>query len=435
MAGEFNGDGRSAIEGGAVLVPFPGQEEAVKIRATPFVPRPPETLPRQQFLYGYELQRGHLSALIAPGAAGKSTYLMARALCMVTGVERFRQRVWNGPHRVWLWNLEDKRLHLERMYSAFALHYGVQPQDLGERLFLDSAVRNAPGEGDYSPQILRLAGRTEEGGFAIYTPNVKALIAELKARQIDHLDIDPFVSSHGVPENDNGMIDEVAKKWAEIAAEANCSISLAHHIKKIEGREATVLDARGASSLINACRSALVINKMDGEQADACGVPRRERRSYISMADGKNNRAPPAGQLDWFKLVGVGLGNADIGCPGPEDQVATLTRFVPPSVWGGFSAKQLRWVQEQIEAAGPEECRAHSASPKWVGFVVADLLDIPLERGPNRAVAKCEGKVKLVTMLAAWLENDIIRIEDRMVGKSEVKPCVVRGRFIDPAEE
>lgn len=426
-------DMRSQIAG-AELIPFPGQEGGVRIQATPFVPRPPSSLPRQQFLYGYELQRGHVSALIAPGAAGKSTYLMARALCMVTGEARFKQRVWNGPHRVWLWNLEDKRLHLERMYSAFALHYGLEPDALADRFFVDSAVRNAPGEGDYEPQILRLAGPAESGGFTIYKPNVQALIDELKARQIDHLDVDPFVSSHGVPENDNGMIDLVAKEWAHIAAEANCSISLAHHIKKIEGREATVLDARGASALLNACRSGLVINRMDRDQADACGVPQRERKSYISMVDGKNNRAPPPSKADWFKLIGVGLGNADVGCAGPEDEVATLVRFIPPSVWGGFSPRQLRFVQDKIAQAGPENCRAHSASPKWVGFIIADLLDIPVVRSSSGAIDKCEGKAKLVTMIAAWLENEIIKVEQHMVGKSELKPCVVPGQMVDPNE-
>jgi hypothetical protein len=116
-AGGF-GAGRAAMEDENVIRP----EGWVKVQATPYVWRDPATLPRQQFLYGFELQRGHVSALVAPGAAGKSTYLMARALCMATGTARFRQQVWNGPHNVWLWNLDDKRVHLERMLHAFCLH-------------------------------------------------------------------------------------------------------------------------------------------------------------------------------------------------------------------------------------------------------------------------------------------------------------------------
>ena len=58
FGGDDGGDaGRKAIEGGNI-VPLPGME-APRIRATPFVPRAFGSLPRQQFLYGFELQRGH----------------------------------------------------------------------------------------------------------------------------------------------------------------------------------------------------------------------------------------------------------------------------------------------------------------------------------------------------------------------------------------
>lgn len=425
-------DPREAIES-AQIYHLPGQEP-ILVKATPYVWRPSSMLPRQQFLYGFELQRGHVSALVAPGAAGKSTYLMARAMCMVTGQPRFRQQVWNGPHRVWLWNLEDKRVHLERQLHAFCLHFGVRPEDFEGRLFLDSAVRNAANEDAYQPQLLKLAVEVKGEGCVIQRPMVDALIAELKARQIDHLDVDPFVSSHSVSENDNGAIDAVAKEWSYVAAEADCSVNLSHHIKKVEGREATALDARGATALINAARSCLVINRMSLDDADACGVPKRERRFYFNMIDGKANRAPPPTKADWFKLVGVGLGNADVGCPGPEDNVATVEGFTPPSIWGGFKASQLRFVQEAIAEAGPEECRAHSASPKWVGFVVADRLDIPLVKTATGVVDKCEGKTKIVTMLSAWLENDIIRSEQHMVGRSEMKACIVAGPWVEDAD-
>ena len=417
--------------GGADLIPFPGAE--AKIRATPYVWRPAFELPRQQFLYGFELQRGHVSALVAPGAAGKSTYLMARALCMVTGKARYRQQVWNGPLRVWLWNLEDKRLHLERMLQAFCLYHAVRPEDLGDRLFLDSAVRNAAGEGDYDPQVLKLAVEEKGAGCIIQRPVVQAVIDELRARKIDHLDVDPFVSSHSVGENDNGAIDAVTKEWAHIAAEANCSISLAHHIKKIEGREATAMDARGATSLINAARSVLVINRMSVDDANACGVAMPERKFYFSMMDGKSNRAPPATKADWFKLVGQPLGNGDVGCPGPEDNVATVEGYNAPSIWGGMKPEQLLFIQEAIESAGPEKCRASALSPNWAGFVVADVLTLSLPRGSDGKVAKdARDKDKVVAYLRTWVDNGILVAEDCRVGNSEMKPCIVVGDWINP---
>lgn len=401
------------------------------LRATPFVWREPRSLPRQQWVYGYELQRGLLSALIAPGAAGKSTYLMARALCMVTGNGRFRQRVWNGPHRVWLWNLEDKRIHLERMLHAFCLHFGVREEDIADRLFMDSAVRNGPGEGEYDSQILKLATEEKGEGFKIQRPVVDALIRELRARGIDHLDVDPFVSSHSVSENDNGAIDAVSKEWAHVAAETNCSISLAHHVRKFEGREATAFDARGAVAMINAARSVLVINPMDAQAADSCGLKQSERTHYFRIIDGKNNRAPATLQGDWFKKVGIGLGNGDDS--GPEDNIATVERYLPPNIWGGLKASQLIYIQDRVEEAGPARCRSSSLSPSWVGFMIADILDEPVSRGTNGAVAPGPGKEKIVAFLKAWIDSGVFRVEEHRVSNSEMKPCLVVGERVDPA--
>lgn len=69
----------------------------------------------------------------------------------------------------------------------------------------------------------------DRDGFRILSPVIEALVAELIARKIDVLVVDPFVSSHAVSENDNGAIDAVAKEWARVAKRANCSIVLVHH--------------------------------------------------------------------------------------------------------------------------------------------------------------------------------------------------------------
>lgn len=396
---------------------LPGTEP-LKITATPYVWRPANQLPRQQWLYGFELQRGHLSALIAPGAAGKSTLLMARALCMVTGNGRFRQKVWNGPHRVWLWNLEDKRIHLERMLQAFCLRWNITGDDIGDRLFLDSAVKAGPGEGDYEPHPLKVA--TEgQGGATINRPVIAGLIAELKARGIDHLDVDPFVSSHSVNENDNGMIDAISKEWAYVAAEANCSISLAHHVRKFEGRDATAFDARGAVAMINAARSVLVINPMDKDQADACGIKPADRTHYFRVIDGKANRAPASLIGDWFKKVGVGLGNGND--EGPEDNVAAVEGYRPPDAFGGLSVAQLRYVQQMIDTH-PDDSREHISSPKWVGRVIADALSLSIDLPSDKS------RVQL--FLRTWLDNGILETEVRNV-RGEGKKFVVVGRWVE----
>src|SRR5260370_41658878 len=40
--------------------------------------------------------------------------------------------------RIWLWNLEDPQEETERRIQAAALHYGMTPDDIGDRRFVDS---------------------------------------------------------------------------------------------------------------------------------------------------------------------------------------------------------------------------------------------------------------------------------------------------------
>ena len=68
--------------------------------------------------------------------------------------------------------------------------------------------------------------------------------------------VDPFVSCHRVNENDNSAIERVAKSWARVAEETNCSVMAAHHNRKTGSEGATVDDGRGASALRDAARTA-----------------------------------------------------------------------------------------------------------------------------------------------------------------------------------
>lgn len=393
-----------------------------RVRATPFEWVDPSEIAPRKFLYGFELQRGQVSAVVAPGAAGKTTFKVGRSICMATGRELLGERVWNGPHKVWSWNLEDSIEELQRSISAFVLHHNIDPEELGGNLFVDSALDGAR---------LKLADTVDRGGFRILTPFADALIEELRNREIDYLDVDPFVSSHSVSENDNGAIDAVAKEWVRIAQEANCAISLAHHVRKPPNgglAKVTVDDTRGAGSMIAAARSCLVLNKMNQDEADACDVSGHDKRYYFSVMDGKNNRAPPALKGKWFKLVGVDLGNGDESDGTPADNVAAVERFIPPDLWGGLTKVQVKFVQERIDQAPPEKRRSHSQAVNWVGYIIADALDLmPREIEHD--------KVKVKTFLREWIDSGLLRTVMVPTGHaSEVKEGVEVGHWIDDVE-
>jgi hypothetical protein len=380
-------------------------------KASSFTWRDPSTIPRRQFLYGFELRRKQLSAVVAPGAAGKTTLKVGRALCMVTGRDFLGHRVWNGLHRVWLVNLEDEVEEIEKTVHAFLKLWDLTAADLADRLFID-------GVDSGGMKSLKIATEDRSGSFQIQRPIVDALVAELKERRIDYLDVDPFVSSHSVDENNNGAIDAVSKEWVAVAQQANCAVSLAHHVRKPNGTEASAFDARGAVSMINAARSVLVMQKMTKEAAQNFRVPECDRKRFFSVYDDKNNKAPPAAAAEWYEFIGFGLGNEDD--TGPEDNVGAVQRWQAPDTFAGVTARHLLFVQQEIDKH-PEQARKHSASPNWAGKLVARVLDLnPDNQEDKNAVKK---------MIDTWLATGALRSTMRADRKSEEREFVEVGTW------
>ena len=135
-------------------------------------------------------------------------------------------------------------------------------------------------------------------------------MAEIKARAIDVVVIDPFVSCHEVPENDNTMQDMIIKEWGDVAERGNCAVHLVDHTRKMGSGESEVTteSSRGAKAKTDAARVVRVVNRMTKDQEDSAGV--ENHRLYFRTYNDKANLAPPADASDWFKLESVHLGHA-----------------------------------------------------------------------------------------------------------------------------
>lgn len=325
---------------------------AAPVAATPYVPRDPSTIPPRKWVYGRQLLRGSLSLLIAPGAAGKTSLLASTALALASGNALLGYEVHGGPKRVWLWNLEDSLTELARLVEAARLHYDLDADALGDRLFVDSGLEGSP---------LMLAKQRERGPAEVAERTFAAISAELQAREIDVLILDPFVSSHLASENDNGAIDAIAKRLSRLAVEADCAIFVAHHTSKLGGADATAEKARGASALVNAARSAVVLNKLTATDAPKIGVSPDQHGRYFRVMDEKNNRAPPAAASDWFRLVSVELGNGD--------NLPVVERYFPPEI-----ELPETDASEIAAALGTEAWRDNKQSPEWAGYRLAERL-------------------------------------------------------------
>jgi len=338
--------------------------EPVKIAASPYVWVPPESIPPLDWLFGHWILRYEVSFVVAPGGLGKSTLLASTALSLVTGKSFLGKEVPNGPMRVWLWNLEDSIAMMTRSIQAAAKIHAIQPGDLGDRLFLDSARDGSS---------LCTATRTRDG-LVMRGPVHEALVAELRNRKIDVLIVDPFVSSHEANENDNGEIDKVAKQWCRVAQEANCAIILCHHTSKAGSAEVNTMSARGAVAMTAAARIVLVLNPMTANEASRLGVDEDEHWRLVRVTMDKSNRAPLE-KADWFRKASVTLG--------PGDSAGAFERWSPPEA--------VNWLTPETVAAiktafGEQDHRESPQSPDWAGYVIAEAMgwDRPETSTPQR---------------------------------------------------
>lgn len=379
------------------------------IAATPFAWLDPTTIPQRPWVYGRWMLRNTITAVVAPGGVGKSALMASTILALATGRELLGKTVWDGPQRVWYWNLEDDGDELSRQIHAAAKHHCIRPGECGDRLFVDSGL-------DGAALCMAIEDRN---GFRIQRPVVEGLVAELLAREMDVLIVDPFVSSHQVSENDNGAIDAVAKEWARVAKRANCSIVLVHHTKKLAGQKVTSEMSRGAVALTSAARITLVLNRMDSEEATRFGIDSdKDRRQHFSVQDDKHNRAPPE-DAEWYHIAGVDLGNGSEDRQG--DNIGVVARWTPPNAFDGVTADHLRHVQRAVEDGSWKES---NQAKNWVGIAVANVMGLD----PARE-AKAD-RVRINALLRQWIASGaLVVVEKRCPEKREDKKFVEVGEW------
>ncbi len=342
---------------------------------TEFVWRNPADIPPRPWLYGHHLIRGQVSVTVAPGGVGKSSLTICEALAMASG--RALLGDWTAADlKVWVYNLEDPRDELDRRIIAAMQHHDVGPTEIDGRLFVDTGRE----------RLLCTALQTQEG-VKIIRPELDALAGEIKAKRIDVLIIDPFVSSHQVSENDNGAIDLVSKEWACLADHCNCAIELVHHTRKTNGETATTESGRGATALLATARSGRVLNKMSDTKKAEADV-KDDPSTYFAVTRDKANLAP-AGDCVWRRMASVHLDNGD--------SVGVVEVWNWPDAFDGISEKDLLSVQNALEGKGLRY--SDQAGDDWAGVVVAEVLGLD-------AVAD---KKRIKKLIETWLKSGALK--------------------------
>lgn len=387
-----------------IAPPVAHQEiEQEPIIATRFTWRDPATIPPRPWIYGRWLLRHTVTALLAPGGVGKSALVVSTALALASGVPVLGKPIHGPPKSVWYWNLEDDLDELSRQFHAAAQLHGIAPAACAQRLFVDSALDGA-----------ELCTATDESGdFRIIMPIMESITDQVKHRGIDVLIIDPFVSSHQVDENHNSKIDRVVKQWARVAKDANCSVVLVHHTRKLAGQEVTAEHSRGASAMVNAARSTLVLNRMRQEEAEQFGISdRAEQRRYFSVRDDKANRAPPEAQ-EWYRMASVDLGNGDtVGVPQP---------WQPTDIFADIKVVDLYRCQVAISQG---EWRESIQAKQWAGHAIAPLLGLNIDDKGDKA--------KAAKILRTWVQNGALKTVERQDESRRARTFIEVGEWTTP---
>ena len=327
-------------------------------------PSAAEIEPRD-FLYGFHYLRRYVSATIAPTKVGKSSLGVVEALIMASGKPLLGIKP-TGHYRVRIWNGEDPREEMSRRIAAAMIEHGLTREDIGDQLLVDSG-RDMP----ICTAILA------KDGAKIMAPVAAELIRVLELQKVDVLLIDPFVKSHGVSENDNMAIDVVAREWNRIAGICNVAIDLVHHSRKLNGAEASIDDARGASALVSAARAARVLARMTKKEGRHLADPKQYRR-FFRFADAVSNMALPAGEDEqWMEMKSVDLRNARFGEDGkmtrPSDQVGVVRM----SALKGVLDAETDDTDKEAEAAALTDFASGEwrediqARADWAGLVIA----------------------------------------------------------------
>lgn len=296
------------------------------------------SLPPRAWIIEGHLLRGYVSAVFAPGGVGKSTFQLAMAMSVASGRDLLGLGI-DGRVSTLVINNEDDKEEIERRIAAISQKHRIQSKELKDRFFYVSGYGSPLLIAKYLPD-----------GSVIRAPQVDKMERFIKENDIGAIFIDPYISTHNAPENDNTVIDKVVSQYKKLAHDTRCSISLVHHTKKqgndTEAHAGDAESGRGASSLKDAARCAVTLAKMNEITSKKIGFSPEERVRHIRLDTGKLNFSLPNGEANWYRMDSVRLSNGDwVGVPAPVNLKPLLEQAAKDK------DKRIKWTPTLVAEA------------------------------------------------------------------------------------
>jgi hypothetical protein len=332
---------------------------------------------KRQWLHGDDLVRGAVSLIVAPGARGKSSWLIALALACASGRQLLGSYVFGGPLRVLYINAEDPASELALRVRAAMQHHQMTDADV--------AGLYVAGADNLALTLLRV----ERSGPALDATGWAALEAEVARCKPDVLILDPLVAlTGGATLNDNAAAALLLRQLVSLAAGYKLAVMIAHHAAK--GRESGSAEAAmGAASIVNLARISLAVEPLSEGDAGKIGVAPWEAKSIFRVVGTKQNLSPPKADNRWFRLTSVQMANAEPPVYSRGDEVGVVECFQPSVNPTPFPQAMLTAVLDVIAAASPPLSPAAKSSEYAIPSIAAALA-------PHRSGACSDKEAKAV---------------------------------------
>ena len=287
----------------------------------------------------------YITGLVAPGGVGKSSLALALAVSVASNTDILQFRVRQQAN-VLILNNEDSTDELQRRIAGIVTQFQICPSSIEDRLFYTSGY-----EGKYMLSEIS-DGSQKETAF------VQDLIQRMLDNDIGLLIVDPFVSTHNAPENDNTAMDQVMSIYRKVAAKTGAAIIAIHHTRKLDnnGSSAGNADiARGASAFKDAARVIATLTPMADKEASGLKFDSVKQSHHIRLDSGKQNFSAKMSNEQWFRMESCLIANGErVGVPVPVNLQPLFSN----------SASKVKW-DDVIVADALERLFGNTSPIEW----------------------------------------------------------------------
>jgi hypothetical protein len=235
----------------------------------------------RQWIVENMLARKFVTAVVGDSGTGKTQWTAQLAVAIAAGKNLTGHSIVKKS-RIWTINNEDDQDELNRRISAARRQHEINDDDLqGD----DGKSNLIVGSGVVArPMLVERAadGTLREG------KEIPKIIATIKRRGVDILDLDPVIEFHQGKEGDNNDMNFVVAVARRIAVEANCAVLLVFHTRKPPagdntGHKGNANALRGASSQNGVARITLTVDNMSLKEARDFKIAPTDKWKYVSV--------------------------------------------------------------------------------------------------------------------------------------------------------